>query len=135
MTIKISSKTVNKEFIDKIQRLSGQNIQQCFQCGTCAGSCPMGDHMDTVPRKLVHMAQLGLSEEVLEKNTCWVCAACHTCNVRCPRGVDLPRVMEAIRLLTLRKNRNFIEPSELPEETLRECPQIAMVAGFRKFTS
>ncbi len=135
MTIKISSKTVDKEFIDKIQRLSGQNIQQCFQCGICAGSCPMGDHMDTVPRKLMHMAQLGLSDEVLDKNTCWVCAACHTCNVRCPRGVDLPRVMEAIRLITLRKNKNFIEPSEIPEETLKECPQIAMVAGFRKFTS
>ncbi|MGD8227745.1 MAG: hypothetical protein PVI20_08190, partial [Desulfobacteraceae bacterium] len=68
-------------------------------------------------------------------NTCWVCAACHSCNVRCPRGVDLPRVMEALRLMTLRKNKNYIEPSELPADTVKECPQIALVAGFRKLTS
>jgi heterodisulfide reductase subunit C len=135
MAVKIAPKTIKKEFIDKIEKLSGQNVQQCFQCGTCGGSCPMGRHMDMVPRKVMHLAQLGLQEEVQKQNTCWVCAACHTCSVRCPRGVDLPRVMEAIRLLTLRKNENYIEPSELEEETVRECPQIAMVAGFRKLTS
>ena len=43
--------------------------------------------------------------------------------------------VEAIRLMTLRKNENYIEPSQLPAETLKECPQIAMVAGFRKLTS
>lgn len=135
MAVKISPKTVKKEFINKIEKLSGQNVQQCFQCGTCGGSCPMGRNMDMVPRKVMHLAQLGLQAEVQKQNTCWVCAACHTCSVRCPRGVDLPRVMEAIRLLTLRKNANYIEPSELAEETVKECPQIAMVAGFRKLTS
>ena len=135
MPVKISPKTVKKDFIDKLAKLSGQNVQQCFQCGTCGGGCPMGQHMDSVPRKVVHMAQLGMEEEVLKQNTCWVCASCHTCQVRCPRGVDLPRVMEAIRQLSLRKNKNFIEPSELPAETIKECPQITMVAGFRKLTS
>lgn len=135
MPIKISPKTVDKEFLLRLEKLSGQNVNQCFQCGTCGGSCPMGHHMDTIPRKIVHMAQLGLTEEIEKHNTCWVCASCHTCNVRCPRGIDLPRVMEAIRLMTLRKNENYIEPSQLPVETLKECPQIAMVAGFRKLTS
>ena len=91
--------------------------------------------MDSLPRKIMHLAQLGLQEEIEKNNTCWICASCHTCNVRCPRGVDLPRIMEAIRLMTLRKNKNYIEPSQLPEEMLKECPQIAMVAGFRKLTS
>jgi heterodisulfide reductase subunit C len=135
MPIKISPKTIKKEYMGKIAKLSGQNIQQCFQCGTCGGSCPMGKSMDATPRKIMHLAQLGLQDKIEENNTCWLCASCHTCNVRCPRGIDLPRVMEAIRLMTLRKNRNFLEPSELPEETLKECPQIALVAGFRKLTS
>ncbi len=135
MPIRISSKTVDKGFLEKLEKLSGQKVHQCFQCGTCGGSCPMWQHMDALPRKIIHMAQLGMSAEVEKLNTCWVCAACHTCNVRCPRGVDLPRVMEALRLMTLRKNKNFIEPSKLPAETLKECPQIALVAGFRKLTS
>jgi len=135
MAVKISPKTVKKDFINKLEELSGQNIQQCFQCGTCTASCPMLEHMDTAPRKIMHMAQLGLEDELDDLKTCWVCASCHTCEVRCPRGVDLPRVMEALRQIALRKNKNYIEPSEIPDEILRECPQIALVAGFRKLTS
>ena len=135
MAVKISPKTVKKDFIEKLEKLSGQNVQQCFQCGTCTASCPMLDNMDTHPRKIMRMAQLGLEDKLEDIKTCWICASCHTCNVVCPRGVDLPRVMEALRLMTLRKNQNYIEPSELPAETIKECPQIAMVAGFRKLTS
>ena len=134
MPIKISPKTIKKEFISKLEELSGQNIQQCFQCGTCTASCPMLDQMDVTPRKIVHMAQLGLEEELEDLKTCWICASCHTCNVRCPRGVDLPRVMEALRQMTLRKNKNYVEPSQMPAEVVKETPQIAMVAGFRKLT-
>ena len=134
MTIKITPKTINKEFIEKLEELSGQNLQQCFQCGTCGGSCPMGHLMDALPRKVLHMAQLGL-DEAKDYNTCWICASCHNCLVQCPRGVDMPRVMEALRLMKLRKNENYIEPSELPADTVKESPQIALVAGFRKMTS
>jgi heterodisulfide reductase subunit C len=135
MAVRISPKTVKKEFFEKLEKLSGQKIQQCFQCGTCSAACPMLEDMDINPRKIMRMAQLGTLEEKLEDiKTCWICASCHTCNVMCPRGVDLPRVMEALRLMTLRKNRNYIEPSDLPAEIIKECPQIAMVAGFRKFT-
>ncbi len=83
----------------------------------------------------MHMAQLGLDEWLENLNTYWICASCHNCTVRCPRGIDIAKVMEALRLLTLRKNQNYIEPSQIPEETLKDCPQIAMVAGFRKLTS
>lgn len=136
MAVRISPKTVKKDFFEKLEKLSGQNIQQCFQCGTCSAACPMLENMDIHPRKVMRMAQLGTLEGKMENiKTCWVCASCHSCNVMCPRGVDLPRVMEALRLMTLRKNRNYVEPSGLPSETVKECPQIAMVAGFRKFTS
>ncbi len=135
MPVRISPKTVKKDFLEKLEKLSGENVHQCFQCGTCAGSCPMGHHMDVRPRKIMHMAQLGMHDELEELKTCWVCASCHTCEVRCPRGIDIPRVMEALRLMTLRKNQNYIEPSQLPAETVKECPQIALVAGFRKLTS
>ncbi len=136
MTVKISPKTVKKEFFEKLEKFSGQNVQKCFQCGTCSAACPMMDSMDVSPRKIMRMAQLGQLEDKLgDIKTCWICASCHSCGVMCPRGVDLPRVMEALRLMTLRKNADYIEPSELPPELVKECPQIAMVAGFRKLTS
>ena len=94
----------------------------------------MLESMDIHPGKIIRMAQLGMIKELDRANTCWVCASCHTCNVMCPRGVDLPRVMEALRLMTLRKNQNRVEPSRLPEKMIKEYPQIALVSGFRKLT-
>ena len=126
---------LDPKFKDEVTSVpGGKNIKRCFQCGTCSASCPMWQHMDALPRKIMHMAQLGMKEEIEKKNTSWICSSCHTCNVRCPRGVDLPKVMEALRLMTLRKNKNYIEPSQLSEEIVKESPQIAMVAGFRKLT-
>jgi heterodisulfide reductase subunit C len=135
MPIEISEKTVKGEFIEKVMKLSGQNIYKCFQCGTCGGACPMTEHMDTMPRRIMRMTQLGQEEAVEESKTCWTCASCHTCTVNCPRGIDLARVMEAIRQLTLRRNVDMVEVSRLDEETLCELPQIAMVSCFRKLTS
>jgi len=94
----------------------------------------MSDHMETVPRKMMRMAQLGLEEAVMDAKTCWTCASCHTCTVVCPRGIDLARVMEAVRLLTLRKNMNMVDVNT-QAEAAKEMPQIALVSCFRKLTS
>ena len=135
MSVLILPKTINKDFVQKIKELSGQDVRLCFQCGTCTGSCPMSEYMEFSPRKVMHLAQLGMGDRLVNLNTYWACASCHTCSVRCPRGIDIARVMEALRQITLRKNINFIEPSKMSAETIKEAPQIAMVAGFRKMTS
>jgi heterodisulfide reductase subunit C len=122
-------------FFNKLKELSGQNVKLCMQCGTCSASCPMMDHMGMSPRQIMHFLQFGLEEHIEAYNTYWICASCHTCSVRCPRGIDIARVMEALRQLILRKNQNFIEPSELAADVIMDCPPIAMVAGFRKLTS
>ncbi len=135
MPVKITPKTVSTDFIKKLEELSGQNVHLCMQCGTCSASCPMSEHMEFSPRKVMHLAQFGLDEGLEGVDTCRICASCHTCTVRCPRGIDIARVMEALRQIVLRTNINFIEPSQIPAKTIKECPQIALVAGFRKLTS
>lgn len=132
---KITPGTMDDGFVHKLEELSGQKVSICIQCGTCAGSCPMSGHMEFSIRKVMHVAKLGFTAALEELNTAWTCASCHNCTVRCPRGIDVARVMEALRQIILRKNQNYIEPSQLPAETLKTYPQIAMVAGFRKLTS
>ncbi|MCP4752931.1 MAG: heterodisulfide reductase [Proteobacteria bacterium] len=129
------TENISMDFIDKLVELSGENVKVCMQCGTCSGSCPMTEHMDHYPRKLIHFAQFGLLEMLQNINTYWQCASCYTCSVRCPRGIDIAKVMEAMRQLALRTNENHIEPSQIPAEMIKGLPQIAMVAGFRKLTS
>ena len=95
----------------------------------------MAGQLNTLPRRVMRMIQLGLEENVIDCKTFWTCASCYSCSVNCPRGIDLARVMEALRLLTLRKNIDHIELSKLTAETVEELPQIALVSGFRKLTS
>ena len=135
MDVEITTKRINSEFVKKVVELSGQKLHLCYQCGMCSAGCPMSSSMDIFPNQIIKLAQLGLEEDISASKTAWLCASCFTCAVRCPRGIDLCRVMEALRLLTLRKNIDYVEPSKLPAETLAELPQIALVSGFRKFTA
>jgi heterodisulfide reductase subunit C len=64
-----------------------------------------------------------------------VCASCHTCTVRCPRGIDVAKVFEAVRLLVSRKNVDQVNVSRVDKEMLKKAPQIVFVSGFRKFTA
>jgi heterodisulfide reductase subunit C len=121
--------------IAKVAELSGENIYQCMQCGTCSAVCPMVDSMGFTTRMGIHLLQFGRTEEVMKAQIGEFCASCHSCVVRCPRGIDVPRVFEAVRLLALRDNVDLIKLGEIPEETMAEAPQIAFVSTFRKLTS
>jgi heterodisulfide reductase subunit C len=133
MTRKLVISSENEEFLARICELSGQVITLCDQCGTCSGSCPMVGDMDVTPSQMIRMVQLGQSE-VLNTKAMWLCASCFTCTVRCPRGLDLSRVAEALRQVILRQGIDHIRIGEIPRDELVELPQIALVAGMRKFT-
>lgn len=119
----------------KVAELSGENVYECMQCGTCSAVCPMVESMGFTTRQGIHYLQFGLVEKVIDARIGEYCASCHTCQVRCPRGIEVPKVFEAVRLLTLRKNEDFIKLRELSKETLEGAPQIAMVSAFRKLTA
>jgi len=134
MSVTISPKRLGSEFVKKVKELSGQNLQLCYQCGMCSGVCPAAANMDISPRRIIELARLGLEEEIADSKTVWTCASCLACTVNCPRGFDLSKVMEAIRLLTLRENVDHIRPEGISPQERCELPQIAMVSGLRKFT-
>lgn len=135
MTLSLNDLDASMTSIETINDLSGENVKVCMQCGTCTAACPMSDEMDFYPRKVMHYSQFGMLKNMEDINTYWKCASCHSCSVRCPRGIDIAKVMEALRLLVLRTSKNYIEPSQIPVEKLKEYPGILMVAGFRKLTS
>jgi len=135
MRVRISSSKVRSEFVGKVAQLSGQNLNLCYQCGKCSAGCPMSFAMDLLPNQVMRLVQLGLEEDIAGSKAIWLCASCLTCTVRCPKGVDISRVMEALRLITLRKNIDIVAPSRIPPETIAELPQIALVSAFRKLTS
>jgi len=126
--MQIDEKNVN--FLKKVEELSGEKITLCEQCGICTTSCPMVDEMDFTPAGIMRAVQIG-DETIIESKAIWVCASCFSCTVRCPRGIDLSKVTEALRQLTLRKNVDHIDLKEVKKEKL---PAIAVVSALRKFT-
>lgn len=132
--MQICAQTVRSEFVKKIEEISGQKVLGCYQCGKCTAGCPMGAVMVEKPHEIMRLLQLGIFEEASQSHTIWLCASCQTCASRCPRGVDLSRVMEALRANLLRKNLLHLSLNNLPQEVLAKAPQQALVSGSRKFT-
>ena len=135
MKVELSYQRIRSEFVEKVEEISGESLLSCYQCGNCSAGCPMSFAMDLLPNQIIRLVQLGLEEDIGRSKTIWVCASCLTCGVRCPRGVDLSRIMEALRLITLRKNIDYLKLTGIPKEALIRLPQIALVSSFRKFTA
>ncbi len=95
-------------FRHEIETLSGHAVNVCFQCSKCSAGCPLADKMDLKPAQVMHSICLGREEAVLNSEAIWLCVGCETCSARCPQQVDPAAVMNAARLLALRKG---IKPS------------------------
>ena len=125
-------KTVALEGLrERVEALSGENVFACYQCGMCAAGCPLTDEMDRLPSQVIRDLQQD-DPSLLESNAMWVCASCLACEVRCPKGVDLAKLMEALRQLHLRRSLDHLSVADLSPDEIRKLPQIALVASLRK---
>jgi len=101
----IKASELDPHFKYQLQKTRGsEKILKCFQCGTCTSDCPVARFSDSYrPRTLIHMAQLGLKDRVLNSETLWLCAACYTCTDRCPQDVEVAAVIRVFRNLAAEK--------------------------------
>lgn len=86
----------------EIERLSGQALGLCYHCHKCTAGCPLVEDMSYGPDRVLRMVMLGESEALLRSRDIWLCAGCYTCAVRCPNGIEIPAVMDALRQVALR---------------------------------
>ena len=135
MTKKISKRTIGDKFLKKVEELSGQSLLACYQCGKCSAGCPAVSQMDILPNQIIRFAQLGFKDELLTSKAIWICASCMTCNTRCPKGINIAEVIEAIRQILLRQDKEHLKVKELSDKEKEEVPPIALISCMRKFTS
>jgi heterodisulfide reductase subunit D len=65
--------------------------------------------MDYSPRQVWRMVNLGLRDEVLNSRTYWLCTTCKSCQVRCPRGIDIMDSMIALKEYSVDQATNVPE--------------------------
>ena len=86
-----------------IKELCGVDLSVCFQCKKCSSGCAVAKLTKTRPSEVMRRLHLGAGAELLESDLIWTCASCGTCSARCPMGIDVVAVMDALRQLAIAK--------------------------------
>ena len=121
--------------IAEILRMSGVNVRKCMRCGKCTATCPSYDDMEYHPHQFVYMVENGEIETLMNSESIYKCLACFACIERCPRQVEPAKLVEAVRLMAIRKQgNNHLRPEAIPGKLDEEMPQQAIVAAFRKYS-
>jgi heterodisulfide reductase subunit C len=58
-----------------------------------------------------------------------------TCNARCPKGINIAEVIEALRQILLRNRKDHLKVEKLSDKEKEDIPPIALICSMRKFTS
>ena len=122
--------------IDDLLSISGTDIARCMKCGRCSASCKSGKSMDIQPHQFVSYAAKGRLDELLASESLWQCLSCFACVERCPRGVKPAALIEAARLMVIRRQSQedgHLSPEDIPELLYPNTPQQLLVSAFRKY--
>ncbi len=86
--------TESTELISDFQHLY-EKVKLCYQCGTCAGGCPVFKQYSSFnPRRIMEKLLAGeFKQEVFDEQRIWYCTGCFTCSTRCPQEIDIAHVI------------------------------------------
>ena len=122
-----------------VEQLSGADLSACFQCKKCSSGCAVASLTKSRPSEVMRQLHLDAGNELLESDLVWTCASCETCSARCPMGIDVAAVIDALRKLALARgasrqegnvplfNRSFLKTVELFGRTY----EIGMIAAYK----
>lgn len=102
-----AAKKISSAFSSEIKsRLGGKTITLCYQCGTCASSCPVAKLSPRFnPREVIKRSLLGDEEGILGGDAIWLCCSCYNCQERCPQKVEIADVIYALRNMAIERGR------------------------------
>lgn len=127
--------TESEKLREQILRTSGVNPRKCMKCGKCSATCPSFDVMEYHPHQFVSMVESGNIEPLLSSQSLYMCLSCFACVERCPRDVEPAKLVEAVRLMVIRKQgANHMTPDDIPALIDEDMPQQAIVSALRKYS-
>jgi heterodisulfide reductase subunit C len=139
MTITISNDKSARSIARRVQQISRVDLSVCYQCKKCTSGCPVSGMAQCPPSEMIRRLHLGAGDELLDSDILWMCVSCATCSARCPMGIDVAAVMDALRKLAVQRgaakpegnvplfNRAFLKTVEVFGRTY----DIAMIAAYK----
>lgn len=119
---------------EQLLRMSGVNPLRCMRCGKCSATCPNYDEMEYHPHQFVYMVETGDIEPLLNSKSIYKCLTCFACVDRCPRGVEPAKLIEAVRLMAVRKQgANHLKPEDIPSLIDEDTPGQLLMSALRKY--
>jgi len=127
----------------KVEPITGESVNECYQCGKCTAGCPLNDEFDVLPNQILRMLQLDmpdLDDKILRSYTIWLCLACETCSSRCPKEVDLPQVMDYLRSESIKQDKVNPKAKDIVSfhksflQTVRgsgRLHEVGLIAGYK----
>ena len=116
-TIKYESDRV-KGFGREVMSVPGcEQLENCIQCGTCSGLCPLSIYMDSTPRQVMELTRSDFKNEVLRSTTIWLCASCYACTVECPKQIRITDIMYELKQRAIKEK---VYPKRFPIPVLAQ---------------
>ena len=104
MPIVISKNKIEAGLFNAIKEISGVDVAGCLQCKKCTNGCPVATLVKVPPSEIIRRLQLNEDDSILSSDLVWMCASCDTCFSRCPMQIDMAAVMDALRIISVKKN-------------------------------
>jgi heterodisulfide reductase subunit C len=104
MSIVISKNKKGESLMQAVEQISGIDINSCLQCKKCSNGCSVNSLTKVRPSEIIRRLQLGVGDELLNSDLVWMCASCETCFTRCPMNINMAAVMDALRIIAVKKN-------------------------------
>jgi heterodisulfide reductase subunit C2 len=143
MAIVIGKEKKEASLIDTVEHISGISVRECLQCKKCSNGCPVAGLTSFGPSETIRRLQLDAVDKLFTNELVWMCVSCETCFARCPMKIDMAAVMDALRIIAVRKkafaqkesvhlfNRAFLKTVRLFGRTY----DLGMIAAYKVGTS
>jgi heterodisulfide reductase subunit C len=107
---RIRQMDMDKQFKKQVSKMA-ESVTACFVCGSCTAVCPeaLFDPAKDA-RKFIRKVNLGLREEALADEFKDTCATHYRCISRCPQGVQISKIMNAIKQCALEDGYSYPAP-------------------------
>ena len=88
---------IDPGLLDDVKLFGAADVSACFSCGNCTAICPLASNDGTFPRRMIRLAQVGLTEDLRSSKELWTCYHCGLCTDTCPTQADPGGFMAAAR--------------------------------------